>query len=89
MSSLTFATSTNKDDLFGGFKGLNLEEHKSAGRLQEALTSQPKLVSMNSASSGSTGLFGLNKQPLQTEVKTLNAKKLDVNFDSEDFFNSF
>jgi hypothetical protein len=23
------------------------------------------------------------------EVKTLNAKKLDVNFDADDFFNSF
>ena len=27
------------------------------------------------------------KQP--AEVKTLNAKKLDVNFDNDDFFNSF
>jgi len=27
------------------------------------------------------------KQPV--EVKTLNAKKLDVNFENDDFFNSF
>jgi hypothetical protein len=34
MNSLTFATSANKDDIFGGFKSLSaLEENKSAGRL--------------------------------------------------------
>ena len=26
---------------------------------------------------------------MQAEVKSLNAKKLDVNFDNDDFFNSF
>jgi hypothetical protein len=44
------------------------------------------LVQQDSASFGFGGL-NLNKQA--TEVKTLNAKKLDVNFDNDDFFNSF
>jgi hypothetical protein len=48
---------------------------------------------MNSASSETNnnntgGLFSLGKTQM-TEVKTLNAKKLDVNFDGDDFFNSF
>ena len=33
--------------------------------------------------------MAFSKAPVQTEVKTLNAKKLDVNFDNDDFFNSF
>lgn len=37
-------------------------------------------------SSHSTGLF-LGKQP--TQPQNLNAKKLDINFDGDDFFNSF
>jgi hypothetical protein len=92
MNSLTFATSSNKDDIFGGFKPSALmEEHKSAGRVQE----QPKLVSLgsknsnNASSDGGIALFGLAKQAAPTEVKSLNAKKLDVNFDADDFFNSF
>jgi hypothetical protein len=44
---------------------------------------------MNSGSSKNSGLFGLAKQAAPTDVKTLNAKKLDVNFDADDFFNSF
>ena len=32
-------------------------------------------------------MFAVGKQ--NQEVKTLNAKKLDVNFDNDDFFNSF
>jgi hypothetical protein len=34
-------------------------------------------------------LFGLAQQPSQQEVKSLQAKKLDINFDADDFFNSF
>jgi len=37
----------------------------------------------------SVGLLGLAKQVAPTDVKTLNAKKIDVNFDADDFFNSF
>lgn len=48
MNSLTFATSANKDDIFGGFKSLSaIEENKSAGRAQEGALkplTQPKLV---------------------------------------------
>jgi hypothetical protein len=44
---------------------------------------------MNSGSDNSGGgLFALGKSQT-VEVKTLNAKKLDVNFDADDFFNSF
>ena len=47
---------------------------------------------MNSSSDGNDGnlggLFSLGKAQT-VEVKTLNAKKLDVNFDNDDFFNSF
>ena len=45
---------------------------------------------MNSGSDGSSagGLFSLGKAQT-VEVKTLNAKKLDINFDNDDFFNSF
>lgn len=28
-------------------------------------------------------------KPNTTEIKTLNAKKLDIKFDNDDFFNSF
>jgi hypothetical protein len=44
---------------------------------------------MNSGSSVTGGLFALGKVQEQAEVKTLNAKKLDINFDGDDFFNSF
>jgi hypothetical protein len=44
---------------------------------------------MNSGSDGNSGgLFSLGKAQT-VEVKSLNAKKLDVNFDNDDFFNSF
>jgi hypothetical protein len=43
---------------------------------------------MNSASENTGGLFAMGKAQ-NTEVKTLNAKKIDVNFDNDDFFNSF
>ena len=33
--------------------------------------------------------MAFGKAPVQAEVKSLNAKKLDVNFDNDDFFNSF
>lgn len=91
MSSLTFATSTNKEDIFGGFKPQAFEETKSADRVAEG-AAQPKLVSLSSNKSngdGGVALFGLGKQAAPTEVKTLNAKKLDINFDTDDFFNSF
>jgi len=89
MSSLTFATSSNKEDIFGSFK--TLEENKSADRVAES-AGQPKLVSLasnKSSSDGGIALFGLGKQAAPAEVKTLNAKKLDINFDTDDFFNSF
>ncbi|TNV78411.1 hypothetical protein FGO68_gene2700 [Halteria grandinella] len=89
MSSLTFATSSNKEDIFGSFK--TLEENKSADRVAES-SGQPKLVSLasnKSSSDGGIALFGLGKQAAPAEVKTLNAKKLDINFDTDDFFNSF
>jgi len=86
MGSLTFATSSGKEDIFGSFKA---EESKQEAKQLEPLNlSQPKLVQMNSGG-GSVGLFGLAKQAAPTEVKTLNAKKIDVNFDADDFFNSF
>lgn len=31
--------------------------------------------------------MGINKQ--NEQIKALNAKKLDINFDNDDFFNSF
>ena len=40
-------------------------------------------------SGGFSGFGGINLGAKQQDVKTLNAKKLDVNFDNEDFFNSF
>ena len=44
---------------------------------------------MNSGSDNTGGgLFALGLSQT-VEVKTLNAKKLDVNFDADDFFNSF
>jgi|LauGreDrversion4_2_1035121.scaffolds.fasta_scaffold399499_2 hypothetical protein len=45
---------------------------------------------MNSGSDGSSagGLFSIGKAQT-VEVKSLNAKKLDINFDNDDFFNSF
>jgi len=87
MGSLTFATSSGKEDIFGGITS-KPEEFKSFK--EPALNlSQPKLVAMNSGSNNSSGLFGLAKQAAPTDVKTLNAKKLDVNFDADDFFNSF
>lgn len=33
-------------------------------------------------------MFGMGKAKNE-EVKSLNAKKLDINFDNDDFFNSF
>jgi hypothetical protein len=45
---------------------------------------------MNSGNgSDNIGLLGFGKTAQAAEVKTLNAKKLDVNFDNDDFFNSF
>jgi hypothetical protein len=45
---------------------------------------------MNSGSSDTAAaIFSLGKGNQVAEVKTLNAKKLDVNFDSDDFFTSF
>ena len=88
MGSLTFATSSGKDDIFGGFTS-KPEESKSFKEPVLANLTQPKLVAMNSGSGNSSGLFGLAKQAAPTDVKTLNAKKLDVNFDADDFFNSF
>lgn len=67
MSSLTFATSSNKEDIFGSFKvPTTIEENKSAGRVLEAPT-QPKLVSLNSnksngnAQDNGIALFGLGQ----------------------------
>ena len=85
-TSLTFATSSGKEDIFGGFK---VEESKQESiKFETVSLSQPKLVQMNSGG-GSVGLLGLAKQVAPTDVKTLNAKKIDVNFDADDFFNSF
>ena len=89
MGSLTFATASGKEDIFGGITGTKPEESKSFKEPQALNLSQPKLVAMNSGSNNSSGLFGLAKQAAPTDVKTLNAKKLDVNFDADDFFNSF
>lgn len=46
LGTLTFATSSGKDDIFSGLK--SLEESKSAGRAKESVSlgalTQPKLV---------------------------------------------
>lgn len=40
-------------------------------------------------SGGFTGFGGITLGAKQQDVKTLNAKKIDINFDNDDFFNSF
>ena len=96
MSSLTFASATD-DDIFSGLSKpiTKSQDTTQKGETSGLIITQPKpkqqqLISMNSGSdsAGTSGLFALGKaQPV--EVKTLNAKKLDVNFDNDDFFNSF
>jgi hypothetical protein len=44
---------------------------------------------MNSGSDNSGGGHFALRKSQTVEVKTLNAKKLDVNFEADDFFNSF
>ena len=95
MSNLTFASATD-DDIFGSLKPIaKSDERKQETIAQQAIPiqkpkAQPQLIAMNSGgSSVSGGLFSLGKVQEQAEVKTLNAKKLDINFDGDDFFNSF
>lgn len=40
-------------------------------------------------SGGFSGFGGITLGAKQQDVKTLNAKKIDINFDNDDFFNSF
>ena len=104
-SSATFTISEKKEpfaETFAADKGFGsdtLFESKALGgfgKQEETKAFKPKPVSLGggglvySQESATFGIGSLSaKQQQPSEVKTLNAKKLDVNFDNDDFFNSF
>mmetsp|Transcript_12844 Transcript_12844/g.12754 ORF Transcript_12844/g.12754 Transcript_12844/m.12754 type:complete len:161 (+) Transcript_12844:481-963(+) len=66
-----------------------VEEKKALSHAKSALVSEPLHAPKQFKSTNSgIGVFSMGMVQ-NDQVKTLNAKKLDIDFDSDDFFNSF
>jgi hypothetical protein len=82
-----FTPASNGAPSFGGQQSQAVKEEVKELNSQKSSKSMGA-PGLTSQFSGGFGGFGLSKQQ-NPEVKTLNAKKLEVNFDNDDFFNSF
>lgn len=65
------------------------EQKKPAIQVSFNKQSNSSSLVASQQSGGFSGFGGITLGAKQQDVKTLNAKKLDVNFDNDDFFNSF